>query len=213
MSDINLYLYDHREEIFNWVTHALGMVFSVFAFFSLYSQNTDLWSATHYGSMTVYSASMFGLYSASTLYHFVKNPNLKLLFKKLDHIFIYFLIAGTYTPFLLLSIGGSTGEIFLYLVWGIALCGTVFKYFFTHKFDNLSLVIYIGMAWLSVLLWNPLVQNVPSHGFYSILAGGFFYTVGVFFFVVEKIPYNHGIWHLFVLAGSFCHFLAVKSVL
>ena len=211
-ADHEVFLYSHSEEFANGLSHAAGMFLSIYAFISLLKLSTPLWGGVHYLSVSLYCLSMLGLYLASTLYHFEKNKKKKLFFKKLDHIFIYFLIAGTYTPFLNISIGGSVGSLYLWGIWGIAILGTIFKLFYTGSFNRVSLAIYLMMSWLALLLWNPLVSNLSEEGFLYILVGGALYTFGTVFFVLKKLAYHHFIWHLFVLSGSFFHYLAVKSI-
>jgi hemolysin III len=127
----------------------------------------------------------------------------------LDHCAIYLLIAGTYTPFLLLTLGNTLGAVMMVVIWSIAVAGIVFKIFFIGRFHNLSLIIYLGMGWLAVLASYQLMANLPWNGLALLLAGGIIYSLGTIFFVVRRIPFNHAIWHVFVLAGCVCHFLAI----
>ena len=129
--------------------------------------------------------------------------------KIIDHAGIYLLIAGTYTPFMILGVGTSTGYAVLAAVWILAAIGIVFKIFFINRFELASTMGYLVMGWLTIFVWNQLVQQVPPQGVWLLVAGGASYTIGIIFFLYEKMPYNHAIWHLFVLGGSFCHFFAM----
>ena len=155
----------------------------------------------------VYSGSLMLLFLASTLYHAVKRPVSKQRLRILDHISIYILIAGSYTPVCVGLLSGSKGEVLLYLVWGITLFGIVLKLFFTGKFEILSLLLYGVMGWLIVLDVGYLQKQLPEGGLLFLGLGGAFYTLGIFFYAMKRIPYNHFIWHLFVLGGALCHWV------
>jgi hemolysin III len=149
------------------------------------------------------------LYLASTLYHGFQNPRLKRKFKIFDHASIYLLIAGTYTPFLLIGLRGTTGWTLLVVVWGIALAGVVYKIFFIERFQVLSVVSYILLGWLCVFVFKEMLVSIPMGGIIWLVVGGLFYMVGVIFYALQKIPYMHVVWHFFVLGGSICHYIAV----
>ena len=149
------------------------------------------------------------LYTASTLYHSLRRPRLKRILKILDHTAIYLLIAGTYTPFTLVNMRGAWGWILFALVWSFCLFGIVWKLFHAERFIIVSTIVYVAMGWLVLIAVKPLLAAVPLPGIAWLLAGGLFYTVGVLFFALKRIPYNHAIWHIFVMAGSVCHFVAV----
>ncbi|MBR9914475.1 MAG: hemolysin III family protein [Algicola sp.] len=160
-------------------------------------------------SVVVYGISIIILFLASTFYHAVKGVQRKHYFRIVDHISIYLLIAGTYTPVLLIVLPDSLGWTLFWTVWGIALFGVVLKLFFTGKFETFSTLLYLVMGWLIVFDYSTLSERLPDNGLYLLFAGGAFYTVGIVFYIFEKIPFNHVIWHLFVLGGAICHFFMV----
>ncbi len=161
-------------------------------------------------SVTAYVCSLFVLFSASTIYHAVQNPKLKKRLRILDHISIYYLIAGTYTPVCLSILLPSKGWLLFYLVWGIAFFGTVLKIFFTGKYEVFSLVLYGVMGWLIVIDLPYLIEHMSSTGLIYLAFGGAFYTIGILFYAIKKIPYNHLIWHFFVLGGAISHWLMIQ---
>ncbi|MGS2726416.1 PAQR family membrane homeostasis protein TrhA [Psychroserpens sp. BH13MA-6] len=160
-------------------------------------------------SVIVYGISIITLFLASTFYHAVTGEKRKHYFRIVDHISIYLLIAGTYTPVLLIVLPDSLGWTLFWTVWGIALFGVVLKLFFTGKFETFSTLLYLVMGWLIVFDYGTLSERLLDNGLYLLFAGGAFYTVGIVFYVFEKIPFNHVIWHLFVLGGAICHFFMV----
>ena len=160
-------------------------------------------------SVSVYGISIIILFLASTFYHAVKGDKRKHYFRIVDHISIYLLIAGTYTPVLLIMLPDSLGWTLFWVVWGIAAFGVILKLFFTGRFETFSTLLYLVMGWLIVFDFSTLANRMETNGLYLLFAGGLFYTVGIIFYVVEKIPYNHVIWHLFVLGGAICHFFMV----
>jgi hemolysin III len=212
MSEVKLFQYSKNEEIANTVTHFLGILFGFFCLSSLFFTLPKDSANVSFISSLIYSFSVIALYTASTGYHFVKRDSLKALFKKADHICIYYLIAGTYTPFLLVSIGGDLGTKYFYFIWSLALLGTIFKILHSRKFQKLSVLFYFGMGWLALLIWKPLISSVSNEGVHLIIYGGLFYTIGVIFYVMKKMPFHHMIWHLFVLFGSICHYFAIKTI-
>jgi len=149
------------------------------------------------------------LYLASTLYHSFTNEKLKSIFKFIDHAAIYVLIAGNYTPFTLIPLHGEVGWTIFGIVWSLAAAGIVFQIFCVKKFKVLGTLCYLAMGWFAVVMIRPLLGLLPIEAIYWMIAGGVFYTVGAVFYLVKKIPYNHAIWHLFVLAGSIAHFVAI----
>ncbi|WP_299336218.1 hemolysin III family protein [uncultured Psychroserpens sp.] len=160
-------------------------------------------------SVIVYGVSIIVLFLASTFYHAVKGDKRKHYFRILDHISIYLLIAGTYTPVLLIMLSDSLGWTLFWVVWGIAAFGVILKLFFTGKFETFSTLLYLVMGWLIVFDFSKLADRMDTIGLYLLFAGGLFYTLGIVFYAVEKIPYNHVIWHFFVLGGAICHFFMV----
>jgi hemolysin III len=165
-------------------------------------------TGSHVVACSVYGASLVLLYVCSTLYHALADGRAKRVFRILDHSSIYVLIAGTYTPFTLLTLRGVWGWALFGAVWSLALAGILFKCFFTGRLHALSTAVYLLMGWMAVVAVQPLLRALPGPGFLWVLAGGLFYTLGVTFFVCRR-KYAHAIWHLFVLAGSVCHFVAV----
>jgi len=197
------------EEVMNAVTHGIGtllavaglVLLTVFAYL-----NGSIW---HIVSFSIYGTTLVLLYLASTLYHSFTNERVKRIFKILDHSAIYLLIAGTYTPFTLVPLHGVLGWTVFSLVWGLAIIGIVLKVFFVGRYKVLSTLCYLGMGWFIVFAIKPLLATVPAFGMIWLFAGGLFYTLGSVFYLWKRLPYNHAIWHLFVLAGSISHFIAV----
>lgn len=201
----------HREEVVNALTHGLGVVLSIGAGAVLITL-----AAIHAGAREVVSASVFVgsltlLYTASTLYHAARHPKWKARLKVLDHCAIFLLIAGTYTPFTIAALRGGLGWALFGVIWGMAVAGIVFKLFFTGRFHGLSTATYIGMGWLVIVALAPLSQVLTPAAMISLVLGGVLYTAGTIFYHCQRIPYSHAIWHLFVLAGSVCHFVAVTA--
>lgn len=195
------------EEQLNTWSHAIGAVLGVAGLIILIIQkNNAPWSLF---SVLVYGISIIILFSASTLYHAAKTEKRKHYFRIVDHISIYLLIAGTYTPVLLLTLPDSKGWPLFYTVWGIAAFGVFLKLFFTGRFEVFSTLLYLVMGWLIVFDFSVLADRMHTNGLLFLFAGGLFYTVGIVFYAINKIPYNHVIWHVFVLAGAICHYFMV----
>ncbi len=196
------------EELWNTGTHGLGILLGAVGavFMILQVQGADRLSRV---SVWIYSISVIVLFTASTVYHAVADPRIKRKLRILDHISIYLLIAGTYTPVALITLREGSGWWLFGAVWGMALFGTVLKLFFTGKFEIFSLFLYLLMGWLIVIDLNNLLDHLTSTGKGLLMAGGGFYTVGILFYAIRKIPFNHMIWHFFVLAGAFCHWLFI----
>lgn len=203
----------HREEIASAVTHGIGVILSIGGGAVLITLASVYAGAREIISVVVFSIALLLLYSASTLYHIARSEPVKTRLKVLDHCAIFLLIAGTYTPFTIASIRGGWGWSLFGVVWGLAVFGIVFKLFFTGRFRYLSTATYIGMGWLVIIAFAPLSQALTPLALGLLIAGGVFYTGGTLFYHVERIPYSHAIWHLFVLAGSICHFAAVTAQL
>ncbi|NNE31108.1 MAG: hemolysin III family protein [Winogradskyella sp.] len=196
------------EEQLNAWTHGIGAVFGILALVLLlmYSDSTKPWNLF---SVVVYGVSIIILFLASTFYHAVSSKKRKHYFRIIDHISIYFLIAGTYSPVLLISLSDSLGWTLFYVVWGIAGIGVILKLFFTGRFEVFSTLLYLFMGWLIVFDFDNLSQVIGANGIFWLMAGGAFYTIGIVFYAVQRLPYNHVIWHLFVLGGAICHFLMI----
>ncbi|TBN06873.1 hemolysin III family protein [Hyunsoonleella flava] len=196
------------EEKLNTASHAIGAIFGVVALILLAvfdTRKTD-YSLT---SIIIYGFSIIILFSASTFYHAAKDERKKRFLRVIDHISIYLLIAGTYSPVLLIMLEQSLGWTLFYIVWGIAAFGVILKTFFTGKYEVFSTLLYLAMGWLIVFDFTTLSDVMHSNGILLLFAGGLSYTVGIIFYVIEKIPYNHVIWHIFVLAGAIFHFFMI----
>lgn len=205
--------YTIQEEIANSVTHGIGAGLSVAGLVALVITAVRYGDAWQIAAVSVFGASLVLLYAASTLYHAIQHPRLKPLLRKLDHASIYLLIAGTYTPFLVISLRGPVGWTLLAVVWGMALLGVLWKMFFTGRFEVIATIVYVLMGWMGVVAIRDMLAAVPPLGVIFLFAGGIIYTAGVLFYALEKIPYNHAVWHVFVLGGSICHFTAVITLL
>lgn len=202
-------LYSLGEEIAHASTHGLGVVLSIVGLTVLVARASLYGNAWHITAVSIFGATLVLMYTASTLYHSIPLPRTKRVLRVIDHSLIYFLIAGTYTPFTLVTLHGPWGWSLFGVTWGLAVAGVAFKIFATGKFEKLSLAIYLCMGWCAVAAVKPLLQNLETGGLILMLAGGLTYSGGVAFYVWEKLRYHHAIWHLFVLAGSVLHFFAV----
>jgi hemolysin III len=201
--------YWRRQEIANSVTHGLGIALSVAGLAVLVVLASLHATAWHVVSFSIYGACLILLYTSSTLYHSVRSPRLKRTFRVLDHSSIYLLIAGSYTPFVLVNLRGSWGWSLFGVIWALSLIGIFVKAHFTGRFKAVSTAIYLLMGWLVVVAIKPLTHAMPVGGIAWLLAGGLAYTVGAGIYMWKTIPYHHAIWHLFVLAGSICQYFAV----
>lgn len=201
-----------EEEFWNTLTHAFGLALGMLGAYYMHHRAQSL-SFTGFCSVWVYNFGVLFLFAASTAYHWVEQPNLKRKLRIVDHIGIYYLIAGTYTPVALLVLNESKGWLLFGLVWAIAIMGTGLKIFFTGRFEIFSLLLYLIMGWLIVLDLNALLQNISHQALLFLMAGGAFYTVGILFYAIRKIPFNHVIWHIFVLGGAICHWIMIWLIL
>lgn len=205
----NITVYNTKEENLNVISHAIGLVLSVIALVLLVFYSSKYGNVKHIVSFSIYGASLIILYSASTFYHYSKTPKLRQRLNIFDHASIYILIAGTYTPFTLVVLTGWVGWAIFGIAWGLAITGIILKLFYTGKYDKISTIAYILMGWLIVFAIKPLINNFPLEGLMWLLAGGLFYTIGAVLYLMQSIKYNHAIFHIFVLLGSFSHFIAV----
>ena len=197
------------ERLFNTITHGIGSILSIVALVLMVvyaSYNSDAWSIV---GVSIFGSTLILLYMSSTLYHAFSNGRVKQIFKTLDQSFIYLLIAGTYTPVLLITLRNTLGWTVFGLVWAMAIGGITHRIFFFDKLKKLSLVSYILMGWLSLIVFKSLLNAAPAELVVWLLIGGAFYTGGLIFYSWEKLPFNHAIWHLFVLGGSFSHFMGI----
>ena len=209
MNHKHLTYYSPIEEKLNIITHAFGLLLSSIALVFLIIRASQHGSTIHIVSFTIFGASLIILYAASTFYHSSQNPKLRHKLNILDHASIYVLIAGTYTPFTLVTLKGALGWTIFGITWGIACIGIILKLFYTGRFDKISTIAYVAMGWIIIFAIKPLLENLPIEGLYWLLAGGISYTVGAILYSLKKLKFNHVIFHVFVLIGSFSHFMAV----
>ena len=200
--------YTLGEEIFNSVSHGVGVALACVGFGILIVLSALYGDAWAVSSSIVYSFSLFALYLASTLYHACPNRKVKGVLQVLDHCSIFLLIAGTYTPYTLITLRGALGWTLFGVVWGAAIVGVVLNAIDVQKYSRISMVCYVAMGWVVVLAIRPLMASLAWNGLVLLALGGVFYTVGIIFYVIRR-SYMHSIWHLFVLAGSVCHYLSI----
>lgn len=200
-------VYSKAEEFANSTSHGIGVILGIVGLVSMLiiagSETSRLASAIIYGT------SIILLFTTSTIYHSVTNQSTRALMKTLDHCAIYLLIAGTYTPFMLISLENSGGNFYLTAIWTIALLGVLFKIFLGHRYPKTSLASYLAMGWFVIIAGKEMLQNVSSEGLTLLAAGGVCYTVGAIFYAWKKLVFNHAIWHLFVLGGAVFHFFSI----
>ncbi|MCB2384138.1 hemolysin III family protein [Shewanella sp. SR1] len=201
--------YSIKEEIANSVSHGLGVIAGIVALVLMLLKGQDHLTPIQLTGVAIYGASIIVLFLCSTLYHSVSHSGWKHKLKIADHCAIYCLIAGTYTPLMLISLQGTQSIVILTAIWSLAIGGILFKTLFIHKFKKLSLVLYLAMGWLCVTVMGDLTAAMSELGFNLLILGGLFYTLGVVFYVGKRIPFNHAIWHLFVLGGAMSHFLCI----
>jgi hemolysin III len=201
--------YTPGEEIANSVTHGIGVVLSIAALSVLVTLAAIYGDAYRVVSFSVYGATMILMYLASTFYHSFTNRRIKAFFRLFDHSAIFLLIAGTYTPFTLVTLRGVWGWTLFGLIWGSALAGIIVTIFLMNRLKWVSILIYVIMGWLVVIALKPLINGLPFRGLMWLLAGGIFYTGGIVFYVWDNLPYNHAIWHIFVLLGTISHFFCI----
>ena len=202
----------YHGEKFNSITHLVGSVLALIgtgALLTVSIEHQDLWMII---SFSIFGCSLILLYTMSTLYHSFSLPKLKNLFQKMDHLSIYLLIAGTYTPYMLVSLRAGNGPLLLTAVWVLAILGIILELYLSKRNEKIQVFIYLLMGWLIVLEWDNLKAVISASGMMWLTAGGLAYTLGVIFYVLDhkdKLRYGHGIWHLFVLLGSLCHFTSI----
>lgn len=201
--------YSPLEESINIGSHALGALLSVVALIFLVVKSSIHGNVWHIVSFSIYGASLVILYTASTLYHSAKIPHIRRRLKVFDHAAIYVLIAGSYTPYALVTLNGKPGWMLFGASWGVAIIGIILKLFFTGRFQLISTLAYVLMGWMAVFVYEPLVENLSEKGLYWLAAGGISYTLGAIIYAIPKIKLNHAIFHVFVLMGSFSHFISV----
>ena len=204
-----LKFYSPLEEKTNIISHAIGLVLSIVALVLMLvraSLNGDAW---HIVSVGIFGVSLISLYAASTFYHSATDPKRRTRLRIIDHATIYVLIAGTYTPLTLITLNGSIGWIIFAASWAMAITGITLKVFFTGKYNVVSTLMYVFMGWIIVFAITPLINNLSTEGLFWLFAGGVAYTTGAILYSIKKIKFNHAIFHMFVLSGSFCHFISV----
>ena len=201
--------YSPTEERINISSHAIGLLLSTAAFVLLVLHASEYGDAWHIVSFGIFGASLIILFAASTIYHSAKDPLSRARLRIVDHASIYILIAGTYTPFTLVTLNGPIGWSIFAITWGMALSGIVLKLFFTGRYERISTLMYVFMGWIIVFAISPLIEKLSSDGLFWLVAGGIAYTVGAILYGIKKIKFNHAIFHVFVLIGAFCHFVAV----
>ena len=201
--------YSNLEEKLNVWSHAFGIFLSIIALVLLMTKAIEKGNIWMMISFPIFGISLILLYLASTLYHSAKDPSKRFKLKIFDHAAIYVLIAGSYTPFTLVSLNGETGWFIFSIVWILAFTGIILKLFFTGRFKVLSTAMYVLMGWLIIFYFKELTANLHSDGVFYLIIGGVFYTIGAVLYSIKKIKFNQAIFHVFVLGGSFCHFLSV----
>jgi hemolysin III len=200
------------EEVANSISHGLGLALSIVGFtvlIILASQKGDPWRLTAY---IIYGLSLTTLYLFSTLYHGLTHSRTKAIFRRLDHSAIYLLIAGTYTPVILISLRTTWVMFLLPVVWVMAILGVYMKVFYIHRYERLTLAFYILMGWMALIAAKPLFNSVPIESFIWIIVGGISYTTGIIFYAWRRLPYQHTIWHMFVLLGSISHYIGILYI-
>ncbi len=201
--------YSPLEEKTNIISHAIGLVLSIVALVLMLIRASMYGNGWHIVSVSIFGASLIALYAASTFYHCATDPKLRKRLRIIDHATIYVLIAGTYTPFTLITLNGSTGWMIFGASWAMATIGITLKVFFTGKYNVISTLMYVFMGWIIVFAITPLINSLSAGGLFWLFTGGVAYTTGAILYSIKKIKFNHAIFHIFVLLGSFCHFVSV----
>lgn len=201
--------YSPGEELANRLTHGIGAAFSVVGLVLMVVFSARYGDAWQVVSTAIFGATLVLLYTSSTLYHSFTTERTRVLLRKFDHAAIFLLIAGSYTPFVLVTLRGPWGWSLFGVVWTMAVAGVALKFWYAGRYKLLSTLLYVGMGWLVLIAIKPLVAALPTGGMKLLVAGGLCYTGGAVFYLWRRLPYNHAIWHLFVLGGSACHWAAV----
>jgi hemolysin III len=206
-----LVYYTEAEERANRFTHGLGALLSIVGVTALIMLAAGQGDSTRTVAACIYGGAMVTFYCLSTAYHTVRRPYIRYVFRILDHASIYLMIAGSYTPFAMVTLGGFIGKMLLGAVWGLGSLGAVLKIFTAHKLRVLGPILYLTLGWIVLAVFKPLSVALSGNGLTLLFAGGAAYTIGVLFYLWDRLPFNHAIWHLFVLAGSACHYAAIFS--
>jgi hemolysin III len=201
--------YDRAEELANRLTHGLGALLSIVGLIALIGVAASQGDHDRFVSAWIYGGATVVFYSLSTAYHSVKKPRIRYYFRILDHIAIYIMIAGSYTPFALVTLRGSWGMWLFATVWGLGSIGSILKVFTVHRLRVVGPILYIALGWIALFVLKPLCAALSTAGLMLLFSGGAAYTIGVLFYLWDRLPFNHAIWHLFVLVGSACHFAAI----
>ncbi|RLA65607.1 MAG: hypothetical protein DRQ88_02280 [Epsilonproteobacteria bacterium] len=207
-----IYQYSHTEEFINGFTHLLGIILGFYISFALLSKAITSGQYGHIFSYLIYGASFIALFASSTFYHFTREPKLKMILKKVDHICIYIFIAATYTPIILIKFHSPWNPWLLILVWVLALAGSIYKLSAKNRNVFVSVGTYLAMGYVCMLAINPMLEVLDKTSFYLLLIGGISFSIGVVFYLLKKVPFSHSIWHLFVLAGTIFHYLSINSI-
>jgi len=202
--------YSPVEERINIVTHGIGLVLSIIGLILLITHAAMYRNELYVLSCTVFGLSLVAVYAASTIYHSIKKPELRMRMKIVDHAAIYLLIAGTYTPLTLITLHNTLGWVLFIILWIFAITGISLKLFFTGRYSLLSTIMYVLMGWIIVIAIKSIFENLPLEGFVWFITGGLVYTVGAILYSIKKIKFNHAIFHFLVVIGSFCHFVTVN---
>lgn len=198
-----------KEEFYNTISHGIGVLASIVGLFFLLIPLKGTLDSNQFSGYLIYGCSMIALFAASSIYHSRRCRRWKQIFQMVDHCAIYILIAGSYTPLLLITLDGELAQTGLKIIWGAALVGILFKLRFGDKYEKLSLLSYLLMGWFAIFIINELWHKMPDDGFNLLITSGVIYTIGTIFYAVDKIPFNHAIWHIFVLGGASCHYFMV----
>ena len=201
------------EKKLNFITHGIGLVLSIIGLFYLVEKSILYPKSFNLISSLVYGISLIVMYASSTIYHYYIDSRYSRILQKIDHISIYLLIAGSYTPGLLLKLKYSLGFEILIIIWLLAFIGIIHKIFFFNYLKKASLIIYLFMGWLIVIDFNAVLESFSSNSIFFMVLGGLLYTIGTFFYSLDKLKYNHVIWHLFVLGGSACHYILIMQII
>ena len=201
------------EKKLNFITHGIGLVLSIIGLFYLVEKSILYPKSFNLISSLVYGISLILMYTSSTVYHYYIDSRYSRILQKIDHISIYLLIAGSYTPGLLLKLKYSLGFEILIIIWLLAFIGIIHKIFFFNYLKKASLIIYLFMGWLIVIDFNAVLESFSSNSIFFMVLGGILYTIGTFFYSLDKLKYNHVIWHLFVLGGSACHYILIMQII
>ena len=202
--------YNLRQEVVNTITHALGILFGLACMPILITSASYHSDISGIIGIAIYSFCFIMLFTSSTMYHWCQHQGRKRMYEIWDHISIYFLIAGTYTPFILIYMKNTTGIILLSVLWGLTLLGTIFKLFYTGRLKALSTFIYLAMGWILVFAVESFFANMSLPVIIFVLSGGILYSIGVIFYIRDRFTYSHGVWHFFVLAAAICHYVAIS---